>query len=294
MAKGLVHRAESGATLYETGEDGYPYLLLCRPDGFPTQHLRYIATWDAIRDDCRGTRSIGVVGAEWGPMGRFTNALLRALHDEPEVHPHILAVHGMVVAGASIVKSSHGDSSVLVDEVLDRLEASEPVERLCRAHERVGPDDVARMLALAYFHSRPFGKGASLTIEELLSPRTSIGSVLAQAWVHAMDPAFDGEADPDPGDPEYRTLVVQSQMHRQLLKRCLERTEVLPLARFHFHLSRWYLQQPKSGRLARAMRAIVRAGSDSMGLGSGTPLELVRERVVPQPVQPGAMSETSV
>jgi hypothetical protein len=266
MAKGLVQRAENGATLYETGEEGYPYLLLCRPDGFPTQHLRYIATWDAIRDDCHGARSIGVMGAEWGPMGRFTNALLRALHDEPEVHPHILAIHGMVVAGTSIVKSSDGDDSVLIDEVLDRLAASGWVDGLCQAHERVGREEVARMLALAYFLNKPLGERASLTIEELLSPRASIGCALAQAWVHTMNPAFDGDVDPDPGDPEYRTLVVRSQMHRRLLQRCLDRTEVLPLARFHFHLSRWYLLQPKSARLARAMRAILHTSCITMGL----------------------------
>lgn len=267
MELGLVHRAESGATLYETGEEGYPYLLLCRPDGFPTQHLRYMATWHAIRDLCEGTRTIGVLGAEWGPMARFTNALLAVVHGEPAVHPYVRVIHGMVVAGANVVKSSHGDESRLVDEVLDRVVASDRVRDLCRAHDRVNPEDVARMLALAYFLNTPLSEDTSLTVEELLSPRTSIGWVLAEAWVHAADPRFDGNADPDPEDLAYRTLTVHSQKHRQLLQRCLAQSEILPLARFHLHLAQWYLRQPASPRLGRAMRFVLGSGSAAMGIG---------------------------
>jgi len=49
LAQGVIERVASGATMYVTGEPSYPHLLLHRRDGFPTQHLRYVATYDATR-----------------------------------------------------------------------------------------------------------------------------------------------------------------------------------------------------------------------------------------------------
>jgi arginyl-tRNA synthetase len=268
---GLVYRSESGATLYETGEESYPQMLLSRPDGFPTQHLRYAATWDAIRDEYEGMRSIGVLGAEWEPMSRFTNVLLGALHDEAAVHPHIRAIHGMVVSETGIVKSSQGDQSVLIDEVLDHVIGSDYVRDICDERNWVNPEEIGRIIVLGFFLNRPMRKRSTLTVEELLSPQASIGCSLAQAYAHAMDPSFDGDPDPDPDDRNYRALVVQSQIHQQLLSRCLERTEILPLARFHLHRSQWYLGQPESPRLARAMRAVLHAGMASLGLALRRP-----------------------
>lgn len=268
MEEGLVQRAESGATFYASGDEAYPHLMLCRPDGFPTQHLRYLAVWDGLRDACRGTRTIGVMGSEWSAMGRFGKALLAALRDPSDVHPHVLVVHGMVVAGRDVVKSSRGDNSSLIDEVLDRVGASRWVDRLCRSYPHADREGIAARIVLAHFLDRPFAERASLTLRELLSPRSSIGCPLAAAAVTANDPAFDGPADPDPLDPGYRALVVRSQMHRRLLVRCLERTEVLPLARFHLHSSRWFLEQSPSARLARAMRSLDDAGSTALGLAA--------------------------
>jgi arginyl-tRNA synthetase len=77
LAAGVIVRGEGDATMYVTGEEAYPQLLLHRRDGFPTQHLRYIATYDALRPQLAGARSIAVFGSEWRGLIRYCEALLQ-------------------------------------------------------------------------------------------------------------------------------------------------------------------------------------------------------------------------
>jgi arginyl-tRNA synthetase len=265
LALGAVARMTNGALVYETGEDGYPRLLLTRSDGFPTQHLRYIATWDAIRDACSGTSSLAVLGSEWGPLSRFTATLLSQLRSPEEVHPHVTVTHGMVVDGDKVVKSSHGDA-LLIDEILDRMSKSDLVQELASHCPRVTVDDLARILALSFFLGRPLNTRLSLRLADFLDERANPGVTMARAWCTAQSPEADGLPDPRVHDPAYRHLLLQSQVHRRLLRRCIERNELVPLIKLHHHLSAWYLQEPRSHRLTRVMRTVLGAGLSALGL----------------------------
>ncbi len=79
LANGVLTRTDSGAVVYETGEDEYPRLLLARPDGFPTQHLRTFALWHSLRASLDGTRSVELVGEEWHAYVRYHERLMQGI-----------------------------------------------------------------------------------------------------------------------------------------------------------------------------------------------------------------------
>jgi arginyl-tRNA synthetase len=267
LARGVVTRVASGATVYETGEEQYPRLLLDRSDGFPTQHVRYIATWLATRPLFLGGTSVAVLGSEWASLARYTDEIFRKLDPGAEIHPTATVTHEMVVAEeGSVVKSSKGDA-LLIDGMLDALRACEPIARLCASCERCDAELVAAATALGFFLGQPIKKRMRLTVDDLLDARKSIGWALAQAWARVADPRFDGPADPSADDAAYRFVVVQSQRHRRLLARSLERLEMIDLVRFHFHLARWFARLPApSARVARAMRTLIEQGATALGL----------------------------
>jgi arginyl-tRNA synthetase len=270
LERGLIERVASGATMYETGEQAYPRMLITRRDGFPTQHLRYIATYDATRPLLDGTRSLAVFGNEWHGLARYAEAIHRRLHPGADVHPHVNVMHGMVVGDVGVVKSSKG-GALLVDELFDTLVRSDAVAGLERRHGRWDAERLTRIVLLGFFLGRPLRQRVQIDMGELLRSRRNVGWSMAQACARAWDARHDGAPDPDPADPDYRFVLVQSQRHRRLLVKCLEDVDLLALARFHHHLSRWYLRSDPSPRTARAMRAVLGAGLDALGLARREP-----------------------
>jgi len=244
-----------------------------RRDGFPTQHLRYVATYDATRPLLAGTRSIAVFGTEWRSLSRYTEAILAALYPGAELHPTDNLVHGMVVTGGGgVVKSSKG-GALLVDQIFERLTEAGPLVALRRRHERCEVDELACIVLLGFFLGRPLKQRVPIDLDELLDVRRSVGWSMAQAWARAWDPRHDGAPDPAPDDPDYRFLLVQSQRHRRLLVKCVEELDLLPFVRFHYHLTRWYAGVQTTPRLARAMRTVLGCGLDALGLARSVPGE---------------------
>jgi hypothetical protein len=270
LERGLIERVASGATMYETGEQAYPWMLITRRDGFPTQHLRYIATYDATRPLLDGTRSLAVFGNEWHGLARYAEAIQRKLHPGADVHPHVNVMHGMVVGDAGVVKSSKG-GALLVDELFDALAGADAVTGLERRHGRWDAERLTRIVLLGFFLGRPLRQRVQLDMGELLSSRRNVGWSMAQACASAWDARHDGAPDPDPTDPDYRFVLVQSQRHRRLLVKCMEDLDLLPLVRFHHHLCRWYLRSEPSARTARALRSVLGAGLDALGLARQEP-----------------------
>ncbi len=266
LAAGVIEHGTGRATLYPTGEEAYPHLLLHRRDGFPTQHLRYVATYDATRPLLAGTRSVAVFGSEWRGLIRAAEALQRALRPGEEVHPTDNLMHGMVVGEhGDAVKSSRG-GALLVDELLEQVATAPPVAGLARRHERRDAVELARVVLLGYFLGRPLQQRVTISLAELLDPRRNAGFSLAQAWARVSDPRHDGAPDPDPGELAYRFVLVQSQRHRRLLAKCAEELDLLPFVRFHYHLTRWFAGVQATPRTARALRGLLGAGLAALGL----------------------------
>ena len=266
LAQGAIERAASGATLYPTGDPSYPQLLLHRRDGFPTQHLRYVATYDALRPTLGDARSIAVFGSEWRGLIGACDALLRRLHPGERIHPTDNLMHEMVLGdGGRAVKSSRG-GALLADELIERVAGAKPLVALAQRHARRDAEQLARVTLLGWFLGRPLQERMHVELDELLDPRRNAGWALAQAWARACDPRHDGAPDPDPHDPAYRFVLVQSQRHRRLLVRQAELLELLPFVRFHYHLARWFATVPATPRTARALRGVLGEGLAALGL----------------------------
>ncbi len=279
LACGAIERGSEEATFYRTGEEAYPRLLLHRRDGFPTQHLRYVATYDAIRPLLEGARSVAVFGSEWRGLIRSAEALLRRLRPGQEVHPTDNLMHEMVLgASGAAVKSSDG-GALLVGDLLERVMAADPVVGLARRHGRVDAEQLSRIVLLGFFLGRPSHERMIFTPEELRDARRNVGWSFAQAWARACDPRHDGAPDPEPGDAEYRFVLVQSQRHRRLLARCANELELLPFVRFHYHLTRWFAGVQATPRLARAMRGVLGEGLAALGLAEPATVPAVLEAV---------------
>jgi hypothetical protein len=298
VAGAVLTRTESGAVVYETREQEYPRLLLARADGFPTQHLRTIALWRSLRETLGERRTIELVGEEWQAYVRYHEPLMHGerpsptdaggsadvggyppgaelprpgARRQPMHHPSDNVIYGMVTVEGSAVKSSHGRPP-LVDGMLERLAASPRLRELAaRSEGRFKPRGLAALVTLGFYLARPTRKPVDLTLTEMLDLTGGVGWELARATVSAWDPRHDGPPDPAPENPEYRHTVMQSQVHRRLLARAVEQLDVYELARFYGHLSRRYLAIEADARTARAMRTLLTAGMDALGLPCAAP-----------------------
>jgi arginyl-tRNA synthetase len=271
LLRGIARRYDTGAVMFETGEDHYPHLLLNRSDGLSTAHLRHIALWWGMQPMLAGSHSVLVMGNEWAPLSSYTERILRTVTPpDHEIHPTTTVMHGMVTVGGEAVKSSRGDP-LLIDELLDQLVGRPELHAIRSQHSRSELDPMAVTTALGAVLAHPLSKRLDLTLDQLVSERSSAGWALARAWAEAWHPRHDGLPDPAPEDVHYRYLVVQSQIHRGLIERASQRLDVEPLVRFYAHLSRWYLEAAPSSAAARLMRTILGRGLAALGLPSGTP-----------------------
>jgi len=265
LGAGIFTRADSGAVVYPTGRQEYPTFLITRSDGFPTQNLRTMAVWYALSDR-PDVHSIHVSGHEWSWSSVYRGEILRALSPTGTAHPDVNVFYAMVDTGGVLVKSSLGNA-ILIDELLDQILASQELDRLLADGGGTRPAaELAALLALAFFLSRPLNKSLSMSLQKILDPRQNPGWTIARAWLRARGPAGEESHGPRPHDPSYRHLVVRSQVHRRLLAQAVARLDVQGLMRFHIHLSRWYLQSAEGAGLDRAMRAVLATSLPAVGL----------------------------
>lgn len=266
LEEGVFSRADNGALIYETGREDYPVFPLARPDGFSTLNFRALTIWYELMPECAGTTTIHVVGIEWRQHTVCVEEILASLRPDLPALPTHDILHGMVSTERGVASSSEGNV-VLVDDLLDELAGSTTVTELAIEGRRgCEADDLAVLIALGFFLDHPTVKPMTLNEGAMLDERTSTGLVLARAWTRAWDPEADGAPDPRPDDPVYRFAVIQSQVHRQLLRLALEQIDMLGLVRYLARFSEWYLEQPPDPRTARVMRSLLGAGLRSLGL----------------------------
>jgi hypothetical protein len=264
VRRGVAARAPSGAVLYSTGEDSYPCLVLRRPDGHSTQHLRYVALWHGTRSHLEPGTSIEVMGDEWLPLATYGDRLLSSLAPGEATHPTSCVLHGMVTLEGQVVKSSV-TAPWLIDDLLEEVIEHPAVAEALDGRVEEAPK-LAAAVVLGFCLGSPTGKPLPLSKEELFNPARNPGWAIALAALEAWEAGHDGGPEPSPADRDYRFLVAQSQVHRQLVRRVCAELNLVHLVRFHCHLSRWFLQSKASPRLARVMRTISAAGLSSLGL----------------------------
>ncbi|MET0557756.1 MAG: arginine--tRNA ligase [Solirubrobacterales bacterium] len=261
---GVVDVAATGVTFYATGDDSYPHLVIRRSDGHSTQHLRYMAIWDATRSMMTPGESLQVMGDEWLPLAKYGDLLLAMLAGDEPSHPGAHLLHGMVTVDDRVVKSSV-ETAWLIDELLDEMAAHPEIETAADGDARLA-DHLAAAVVMGFFCAYPPAKRMQVSRPALLDPTANVGWAVASASLKAWDEQYDGLPDPAPTDRDYRFLVAQSQVHRQLSRKVCQDLNPVHLARFHMHLAQWFLSVECTPRLARAMRTISSAGLASLGL----------------------------
>jgi hypothetical protein len=265
LAAGVASTTDDGAIVYETGREEYPRLLLTRPDGFDTQHMRYVGIWHATADLFHETRSIQVIGDEWQPLVDYGSEILRLIAEDGVGHPRLCLVHGMLTVEGDVMKSSLG-GAWLLDDLLDEIAAHEAFRALLARHDRVSERELTAIAALGHCLTRATAKPLDILRADICNAENNLGWAMASAWMEAWDPRYDGTADPRPEDPHYRFVVVQSQAHRGLVRRAFDEHDIHSLARSYGHLSRWFLSIEPSAPLARAMRVVLGTGLAALGL----------------------------
>jgi hypothetical protein len=264
LEEGIVRRSADGAVISHEREDGH--LLLHRPDGFPTTHMRCMAIWhETGRQLLAGSTSLALVGDEWEPLVQQGPAVLEGLAAGGEIHPTHWVVHGMVTSGTRAIKSSGGEPW-LVDDLLDELVGDPRLKAL--VHERASAERLAAIAALGICLDCHPRKALPLEPEMLLDERVNAGWTLARAWALAWEPRFDGAPSPAPEDTGYRSLVLRSQLQRRLAERALRSLDVRPLLALHVHAAEWFLaREDPSPSVARVMRGLLECGMRALGLG---------------------------
>lgn len=271
LETGIAERGVDGSVGYTTGRKEYPYILLQHADGQWTQYLRCVAMWDATRQELGDAESIQVMGSEWLAFETFGPAILAAIDPDAIPHPTTFLVHGMVLADHEKVSSSSG-SPWLVDDLLDDLSNDLRLKRLSRRNSEMSLSELATIVALTFFLAHPLTKSMTVSRERLLDAHANPGWKLVEGWDEAWDPRYDGQPDPDLDDADYRFLLLQAQLHRRFVANAFEELDIQPLLRFHAHLCGWFLSTPRTPRLARAMRTILREAFSALGLRLGTVL----------------------
>jgi hypothetical protein len=113
----------------------------------------------------------------------------------------------------------------------------------------------------------PTGKRVDFEPDKLLEPDHSLGWDLARAQAQARNgdlPAANGSVPAD--DPEYRFAVLQSEMYGRHLRGAVEKFDVMQLARFASHLSRWYLERERDPRVESAIQRVLDDTARGLGL----------------------------
>jgi tRNA synthetases class I (R) len=269
---GIARRLSTGAVAYATGHEEYPYLLLRRADGLPTQHLRYIALRCSVDPLRRDATSVEVMGDEWFRLVPYCEQILRLLFPARRSPTTFYIGHGMVTMGDGLVKSSHGEA-LLIDDLLDALRADRRLTSLSARCERIGIDDLVAIVVLGLFLGYPVRRETTFTYQSLFDIGKNPGWAIACAVASSCEPKYDGDPEPLTSDPDYRYLIRHSQLHTRFVRDMLERFDPFPCARYYGHLSRWYLARVPTASLARAMRTVLGEGLSTLGL-SGAGLSL--------------------
>jgi hypothetical protein len=262
LAQGVVSKSTGDATALGTGPNGDAYLPLIDGHGAPTRDLRALTIWRSLMTEMTDITLIRLSSEE---RRDHLDEILRKLAPGAPVYPTAV-LHGEVLTDQGIV-DTRGDTTLLIDDLLDMLMAHEDLRRLAlEERPSCGVEDLAALVLMGMCLDHPLRDPLILTPERVLEKDANIGWTLAEAWMKAWDPANDGQPRPEPEDRSYRFLTAQSQLYRPLLAHATECLDVRELVRFLVRVGRWYLDTPTGPSVGRVMRSLLCSGLTGAGL----------------------------
>jgi len=274
LREGMLHRCPDGAVIYATGRKELDEMALMRADGLPTQHMRALAYWTAAPGLDEEMTSIQICGAEWVAHVTCRRKLMAELAaaggGNGTIHPRHDVFHEMVSKEKQTIASSKKDA-LLIDDLAEwidtEIEAED--ERAAVRQRHPSPERIAPQVALGFFLMHPTGKRVEFEPGKLLAADHSLGWDLARAQTRngGSNANANGASRGDLAqDPEYRFAVVQSEMYRRHLRQAVEKLDVMQLARFASHLSRWYLERERDPHVERAIQTVLDRSARGLGL----------------------------
>jgi arginyl-tRNA synthetase len=266
LRDGRFKRREDGVVVYATGLEGFEEFPLVRPDGVTTQHMRALAYWMAA-PDLEDMTSMQICGTEW--VGHVT--CRRKLMDElvpngnGSLHPTHDIFNAMVARQKRALASSEG--ALLIDDLIEWLDEridADPVARALRRRHPV-PERMAPQIALGYFLPYPAARPMEFDQSKLLRDKQSVGWDLVRARAHRSTGEVVHKGRPA-DDPEYRFVVIQSELYRQHLRLAVQRLDVGPLALHLKHLAHWAMERDRGEHVERVVQTLLDRSARGLGL----------------------------
>jgi arginyl-tRNA synthetase len=268
LRNGTLRRREDGVIVYDTGLQELEEMPLVRADGLSTQHMRSL-TYALTAPELDGIVSLQVTGSEWVSHVKCIRKLAAQLTPgrNGQFHPSRSIFHGMVSSDRRALTSSAG--ALLVDEVIDWLDAQIDADRGRRElrPRHPSPERVAAQVALGYFLPFPPKLDIDFDTSKLLCERQSLGWDLVRARARGSFGSGGGAAAAK--EPDYRFVVIQSELYRRHLRLVVQRLDVRLLTDYLRHLSIWYLERPRSEPVERLVHGLLDRSARGLGLEAG-------------------------
>jgi hypothetical protein len=263
LAQGVISGLPRGPLEFETGAPQRPRLPLIDREGLPTRDLRALTIWRSLMTEMTDVTLVRLTSEE---RRDNLDEILRGLAPGAKVYPAAV-LHAEVRTDRDV--GPKGESTLLIDELLDMLIASEQLRELAiEERPSCAAPDLAAMVLMGMCLDHPLYEPLEITPERVLDSATNAGWILARAWMKAWDPANDGGPLPLPDDEQHRSLVAQSQL-RPLLDRAVKGFDVLGLVRLLTRVSGWYLDTEADRPVGRIMRSLLGSGLTGLGLVRG-------------------------
>jgi arginyl-tRNA synthetase len=270
LRAGTLRRCPDGAVVYATGRKELDEMPLLREDGLPTQHMRALAYWTAAPDLDDEMTSLQICGAEWVAHVTCRRKLMAELSEagggNGTIHPKHDVFHEMVSKERQTIASSKEDA-LLIDDLADWIDGEierDPARAEVRSRHPA-PERIAPQVALGFFLLHPAGKRVDFDPDRLLEADHSLGWDLVRAQARG-GAAAAGNGDEAARDPEYRFAVLQSEMYGRHLRLAVEKLDVMQLAQFASHLSRWHLERERDSKTEGVIQRVLDNTARGLGL----------------------------
>ena len=258
LVQGVIAPAQDGSVTVEVADA--EHLPLIGPDGIPTRDLRALTIWRSLMTEMTDVTLVRLTSEE---RRDNLDAILHGLAPGAPSYPTAV-LHAAVLTDRD--DGPGGESTLLIDELLDMLTGSEELQSLAiEERQSCAAQDLAAMILMGMCLDHPLYDPLQVTPERVLSSDANTGWVLARAWMKAWDPKNDGGPLPLPDEEHYRSVVAQAQL-RPLLERTVKTLDVTGLVRFLARIGAWYLETETDAAVGRIMRSLLTSGLGALGL----------------------------
>ncbi len=258
LVQGVITTAQDGSLTVEVADN--EHLPLIGSDSNPTRDLRALTIWRSLMTEMTDVTLVRLTSEE---RRDNLDAILHGLAPGAPSYPTAV-LHAAVVTDRD--DGPGGESTLLIDELLDMLTASEDLQSLAiEERPACAAQDLAAMILMGMCLDHPLYDPLPITPERVLCSEGNTGWVLARAWMKAWDPKNDGGPLPLPDEEHYRSVVAQAQL-RPLLERTVKTLDVTGLVRFLARIGTWYLDTDTDAAVGRIMRSLLASGLGALGL----------------------------